>query len=171
MSATFISFLAWHQLHARAKPLQTNMIQSTVLMSTGDTIAQYLEKRARPEQGHNYLRTAILSSWAAGINAPFWTLFYSFLFTRYPGRIVTWVAASAALSPFWNAAFFSYSTALTVLSEEGTAAFRGDGPGRLAQRVRQKLEMCLVPTVKGSMTLWVSKRLNRGQCKLCECDT
>ena len=158
--AALTGFLAWHQHHARTRPYRTNMIQSTILMSCGDMIAQYLERRAKPEQPINYTRTLILSSWGAGVNAPFWCFFYSFLFTRYPGKVTTWVISSAALSPFWNAAFFSYSTALTVISEEGSAAFRGDGPNRLIARVRRKLETQLLPTVQGSMTLWVSLKIH-----------
>ena len=151
------AFLAWHRACAAQAPYRTNIIQSTTLMATGDSIAQALERRARPAQAHDPSRTLILSSWAACVNAPFWCAFYAFLFTRFPGRVGLWVAASAALSAPWNAAFFAYSTAATVVAEEGARAALAERAGRerIAARVRAKLESHLAPTVRRSMTLWI----------------
>jgi hypothetical protein len=156
--ARLVAFSSWHNAQLRSRPYQTNAIQSTTLMIVGDLSAQALERRSRPPSSSDtidFQRTAILSSWSACVSAPFWTAFYSFLFTRFPNRVLLWVASSAALSPFWNAAFFTYSTSLTFVAQEGRGAFTGDGPARLAASVRSKLERQLVATTQRSISLWV----------------
>lgn len=158
MTSLFSPLFAAHRHALLHYPYRTNMAQSGSLMALGDSLAQYLERRGAPDDAppHVFSRTAILASWASCVNAPFWCWFYKFLNRRLPGQIVAWVALSASLSPAFNAAFFSYSTAAAHVVEEGVAVGLGaDGRGRLAGKVRERLETTLVPTVQRSMMLWL----------------
>jgi hypothetical protein len=73
--------------------------------------------------------TAILAAWSAGVTAPFWTWFFRVLHRQLPGRVLVWVAASAALSPAMNAAFFAYSSAATHAREFAQAVIDFDRAG------------------------------------------
>lgn len=125
-------------------------------MALGDVFAQYLERRSTGSESYKPSRTLILASWASLASAPFWVWFYRFLNRRFPGRTITWVAMSAALSPAWNGAFFSYSTAATHVVDEGFLnTLSGDGLAHLGTKVRSKLETQLFPTVQRSLALWI----------------
>lgn len=156
-SAAFAGFIAWHRAQLALNPFKVNAVQSGTLMCVGDSVAQALERRSDcgAPRAPSASRTLILSSWAAGVNAPFWVWYYRFLHARFPGRIALWVFASAGLSPFWNAAFFTYATTATHIVDEGSAALSPAGRTRLGEKVRAKLETQLLPTVQRSMCLWI----------------
>jgi hypothetical protein len=158
MAALATAFFAWHRAQLASAPFATNMVQSGTLMALGDVAAQALERRAcgAPDSAHKGSRTAILAAWSAGVTAPFWTWFFRVLHRQLPGRVLVWVAASAALSPAMNAAFFAYSSAATHAVEEGVdRGLRGDGLVRLRAKVRERLDSQLTPTVQRSMALWI----------------
>lgn len=166
MSA-ILAAVRWHQLQLQQRPYLTNWITGVALMGIGDRVAQEIEARDRPrhsgpgaaaaeldEQRESWTRTGILSSWSA-IISPWWTFWYRMLARRYPGNVVRWVAMTAGLSVPFNAAFFSYSTAVESLV---TAALKRE-PRPAAEDVRDaveaKLRSRLLPTVATSLAVWV----------------
>jgi hypothetical protein len=160
--APLSAFLAWHRAQLARAPFTTNIIQSGTLMACGDVAAQAIERRgardaARDAAPYSASRTLILGSWGGLFNAPFWVIFYRTVNERLPGRIALWVAAAAAVSPPFNAAFFSYTAALTHAVDEGVREGWGTAAGRarMADKVARKVDDKLWPTVARSLTLWV----------------
>ena len=116
-------------------------------MSIGDGVAQHLEGGKKVgESTYDPTRLGILTTWAALVNAPFWT-WYRFLHKRWPGKVLGWVVASASLSPFWNAAFFVWTTSLThaLKAQDGV----------LQHKLEDRLSTQLGPTVLKSCCLWI----------------
>ncbi len=143
------AFLRWHQARMQTHPYQLNCAQSALLMAIGDSVAQTLEMR-RSASGGEYdpARLVILTSWAAGVNAPFWTWWYKALHVHWQGgKVAGWVLASASLSPLWNGAFFAYATAATHVAKQQE--------GHLPTKISDKLSTQLVPTVVKSCCLWI----------------
>ena len=75
----------------------------------------------------------------------------------FRGRASFLDAAAAAVSPPFNAAFFSYTAALTHAVDEGVREGWGSAAGRarMADKVARKVDDKLWPTVARSLTLWV----------------
>jgi len=148
MPSPLAAFLRWHQHRLQTHPYALNSAQSALLMAIGDGVAQSLEMSRQPDSAFDPARLAILTSWAAGVNAPFWTWWYRALNLHWQGgKVAGWVLASASLSPIWNGAFFTYTTTAmhTVKQQEGN----------LALKVSDKLSTHLVPTVVKSCCLWI----------------
>jgi hypothetical protein len=121
-------------------------------MFLGDGIAQNLENGVKRERGEeasfDAIRTCVLSSWAMGVNAPFWVWWYKFLEKRWiGGRVMGWVLASASLSPVWNGAFFSYNVV-------GNHILKGQD-GSVFNKLHDKVSTQLLPTVAKSCCLWI----------------
>lgn len=146
-------FLAWHKHRLTTHPYLFNSAQSAVLMTVGDSVAQALERdgrvsRGEEDTGYDAARLLVLTSWACGVNAPFWTWWYRALNKHWQGgKVVGWVLASAALSPLWNGAFFCYTTSLThaIKAQEGS----------LVVKLEERISTQLVPTVIKSCCLWI----------------
>jgi hypothetical protein len=154
--SVFSAYFAWHRAQLTRAPYTTNIIQSGTLMACGDVVAQSIERDAAKDASVPYKasRTLILASWGGFFNATFWVAFYRLLHARLPGQTVSWVAAAAAVSPFFNTAFFSFTESATHVVNEGWP-HRAHERARLFDKVRGKLDECLVPTVQRSLTVWV----------------
>jgi hypothetical protein len=153
-------FLRWHQARLQTHPYALNCAQSALLMAIGDGVAQRLEMGrsagagdgegggGAPPSHFDPARLLILTSWAAGVNAPFWTWWYRYLHVHWQGgKVAGWVLASASLSPVWNGAFFSYVTAANHVAKQQE--------GSMSAKISDKLSTQLVPTVVKSCCLWI----------------
>jgi hypothetical protein len=158
--AALASFLAWHRFQSMNHPYRLNICQSATLMAIGDSIAQKLEGDSAREAGgvvpaHDFIRLAVLASWAGCINAPFWVWWYRALDVKWPqGKVAGWVLASAALSPPWNAAFFCWTTSLNHAAKDKNG-LTPVGLASLQGKLHTRLSEDLIPTVTKSITLWV----------------
>ncbi len=124
-------------------------------MGTGDAMAQALE-RAATEAEFSPSRLLTNVSWAAAFSAPFWTWWYHFLDRRWArGRVVGWVLASAALSPIFNGAFFCYNASVLHAVNDPRGVTSSEGRAALRDKVGNKLNTQLLPTVVRSCSLWV----------------
>ena len=138
-------FLSWHRRKLQASPYSTNAVQSALLMGLGDAVAQRLERGEDPNAPFSLPRLGINVSWAAGVNAPFWTWWYFLLERRWKrGRVAGWVLASAAMSPLWNGAFFAYNSCLMHVFTD-PRGLSAEGRAALNVRLKHKLETQLVP--------------------------
>ena len=146
-------FLRWHQARLQTHPYALNCAQSALLMAIGDGVAQHLEMGRSGEDGappprYDLARLLILTSWSAGVNAPFWTWWYKYLHVHWQGgKVAGWVLASASLSPVWNGAFFSYVTAANHVAKQQE--------GSMSAKISDKLSTQLLPTVVKSCCLWI----------------
>ena len=147
--------LQHYQRLVQSHPYSFNSAQSAVLMAIGDGVAQTLEVRSGKQAEYDGARLLILTSWASGVNAPFWTWWYRVLHARWQGgKVLGWVLASASLSPFWNGAFFCYTTTATHLVKQQEGCLRA--------KLEHKISTQLVPTVLKSCMLWIPFNYVRG---------
>ncbi len=110
-------FGAYHQAVKR-RPYTLNALTSGLTMCVGDRLAQHIEGKRAAEEGkagppawESAARTGILVFWSSCVSSPWWTWWYTWLNARFPARVFVAVGLTAAIpAPFWNAAFFVFST-------------------------------------------------------------
>ena len=144
-----------HQRALERAPAATNAMTSGVIMLTGDTIAQRLERGDGGSGAHDWGRSAILTSWSACLSAPWWTFWYALLARRMPSQQLVWVASTAVVGIPFNAAFFTYTSVVHELARTREPPLTSAaGRQRVVDAARDKLEAKLWPTVLASFQVW-----------------
>lgn len=169
MSQGVSAALTWHRNKLVNSPYISNSIQSGLLMFLGDRAAQHFEQQ---NSGKKYstrestVRSVVVTSWASSINACFWTFWYGMLARKMPPppasspvllkikKALPSVAFSLMLSPFWNSAFFTYTTFFEHVGNTPDP-FSPSSLKVVKEKIRTKIENQLIPTIARSACIWV----------------